>query len=96
MHEARLQEAARLAKVAAAAGHEVWSVAVRDLTGMPIVNYRFSSREQVDVFTSEVRPLGFTRICTVDEDGCTTCDFALDRRAANEKLAHPARRRQDH
>jgi hypothetical protein len=95
MHEVRLQEAARLARVFAAASDEVWSVAVRDTTGMPIVNYLFSSRAQVDAFTNQVRPLGFTRICTIAADGCTTCDFALNRRAANERLAHPARRKED-
>lgn len=96
MHEVRLQEAARLAKVLAAAGHEVWRVAVRDLSGMPIVSYEFSSHAQVDAFASEVRPLGFARICMVAEHGCITCDFALNRRAANERLAHPSRRREDH
>jgi hypothetical protein len=84
-----------LARVFAAASDEVWSVAVRDMTGMPIVNYLFSSQAQVDVFANHVRTLGFSRICTVAEDGCTTCDFALNRRAANQRLAHPGRRKED-
>jgi hypothetical protein len=96
MHEVRLQEAARLARVLGACGQDVWSVSVRDLGGMPIVNYLFSSEAQVDAFANEVRPLGFTRICTAVEQRCTICDFALDRRAANERLAHPDRRKGDH
>jgi hypothetical protein len=96
MHEIQLQEAARSAWVLAPIGHEVWRVAVRDLSGMPIVSYLFSSQAQVDAFASEVRFLGFVRICTVAENGCTTCDFAFNRRAANERLAHPARRKGDH
>lgn len=95
MHEVRLQQAARLARAVAAAGHEVWKVEVRDLSGMPIVSYLFSSEAQVHVFATEVRPLGFARICRVADNGCTTCDFALNRRAANERLSHPARRMED-
>jgi hypothetical protein len=71
-----------------------WKVAVRSRTGQLMAKFTLGSQEQVLAFAERVRPLGYRMALNEWEDG-GRYDFSFDRRAANEALDPPRRRRNE-
>jgi len=87
-------EAAVRARHDAPGGEDGWTVAVRSRTGQLMARFTLGSRAQVLAFARKVRLLGY-RMTRREREGGRDFDFCLDRRAANQALRHPLRRRDD-
>lgn len=87
-------DAATLARRRAPGGGGDWKVAVRSRTGQLLATFLLGSQEQVFVFAELVRPLGY-QMAPSDWEGPQCFDFSFERRAANETIDHPCRRRGD-
>lgn len=87
-------EAIAAAKRRAAGGHDDWKVLVRSRTGQLLASFLLASEEQVLAFAELVRPLGYQMAPSEWEAG-RCFDFSLERRAANETIDHPRRRKDD-
>jgi hypothetical protein len=79
-------------RAAPADGAGACQVSVRSRTGQLLATFLLGSRAQVLAFAERVRPLGY-RMAPGDRDGGAGYDFSLERRAANETIDPPRRRR---
>ncbi|AEG92512.1 hypothetical protein Rta_14250 [Ramlibacter tataouinensis TTB310] len=66
-------------------------VMVRSFDGTVLAHFSLASAEQLLRLRDAVRPYG----CSAIHMDASSCDFALDRRAANHREQHPGRRAAD-
>lgn len=69
-------------------------VAVRSRTGQLLATFVLDNAPQLQAFEERMRPLGY-HMAADAVAGTPRYDFALDRRAANQALHAPCRRRSD-
>jgi hypothetical protein len=87
-------EAIAQAKRTAPQGRTHCRVAVRSRTGQLLASFVLGGDAQLQAFAEQARRLGY--LMAVNEWDAPGCyEFSFDRRAANEAIDHPRRRRED-
>ena len=77
-------------RAAAQSADASWNIMVRSQTGLPAASLEMSEIH-IALFAARLRPFGFRLVVANRQD--REAEFLLDRRAANQRMKHPRRRR---